>query len=61
MKRVWAYYRVSTRCQVLHHDTTLQQKACLNYVSNFRDWKLEREIEELAVSGYGVKQHLCTS
>lgn len=46
---------LSTRSQVLHHDTTLQQKACLNYISNFRDWKLEREIEELAVSGYGVK------
>ena len=55
MKRVWAYYRVSTKSQVLHHDTTLQQKACLNYINNFQDWKLEREIEELAVSGYSVK------
>ncbi|MEH7500747.1 recombinase family protein [Neobacillus drentensis] len=55
MKRVWAYYRVSTKSQVLHHDTTLQQKACLNYIFNFRDWELKREIEELAVSGYSVK------
>ncbi|MFF2446133.1 recombinase family protein [Neobacillus sp. NPDC058068] len=55
MKRVWAYYRVSTKSQVLHHDTTLQQKACLNYISNFHDWKIKREIEELAVSGYSVK------
>lgn len=55
MKRVWAYYRVSTKSQVLHHDTTLQQKACLNYISNFHDWKLKREIEELAVSGYSKK------
>lgn len=55
MKRVWAYYRVSTKSQVLHHDTTLQQKACLHYISTFHDWNLKREIEELAVSGYSVK------
>ncbi|MEH7115484.1 recombinase family protein [Neobacillus niacini] len=55
MKRVWAYYRVSTKSQVLHHDTTLQQKACLNYINNFGNWKVEREIEELAVSGFSVK------
>jgi site-specific DNA recombinase len=55
VKRVWAYYRVSTKSQVLHHDTTLQQKACLNYSSSFDEWTVEREIEELAVSGYTVK------
>ncbi|NMD71493.1 recombinase family protein [Bacillus sp. DNRA2] len=52
MKRVWAYYRVSTKSQVLQHDITLQRKACLEYVSNLQNCIIEREIEELAVSGY---------
>jgi site-specific DNA recombinase len=55
VKRVWTYYRVSTKSQVLHHDTTLQQKACLNYTNYSHNWKVEREIEELAVSGFSVK------
>lgn len=51
MKSVWAYYRVSTKSQVLHHDVTLQKKACSKFVLQKPDWQMCREIEDLAFSG----------
>ncbi|WP_316571392.1 recombinase family protein [Neobacillus sp. YIM B06451] len=58
MKRVWAYYRVSTKSQVLHHDVTLQRKACSIFVSNKPEWQMCREIEDLGVSGLDARKGL---
>lgn len=53
MKRVWALYRVSSDKQVgVDNDIPLQEKEVRSFIEMRKDWKLERELYELGVSGF---------
>jgi site-specific DNA recombinase len=51
-KRVWTLYRVSTDKQHDGNDIPLQKNACREFIDNQKDWKLEKELYEMGVSGF---------
>ena len=55
-KRVGCLYRVSTLKQVEEDDIPMQRVSCSNYISQHKDWKLEKEYIELGVSGYKLSE-----
>ena len=55
-KRVGCLYRVSTLKQVEEDDIPMQRVSCNNYISQHKDWKLEKEYIELGVSGYKLSE-----
>ena len=49
LKRVACLYRVSTKTQLSADDIPMQKKACADFITKQRIWKLEQEYIEKGV------------
>lgn len=56
MKRVRCLYRVSSKQQLHDDDIPMQRAECKKFIKRFKDWQLEHEYVEKAVSGF--KMHV---
>lgn len=55
-KRVGCLYRVSTLKQVEEDDIPMQRVSCSNYISQHKDWKLEKKKKEVGESRYKISE-----